>query len=203
VDKLLVTFAVSREGVRLPLLVRSPLRILFVLHDSIIQFAQSNYMNDYRVKFRYKSVCTLPRSILIKMMLAACLLKTFSILFTIFCSSRWYTQNTWVFYFLTICSHSFISSLILQISFFLTVDQSILLFQVVQTTLLKDVSKQTHRWKLARLVQIVVTQHTTACCSIQVVDITLVKYQFTNITSLRVVQQKHSGLYSSTKYYKP
>jgi hypothetical protein len=34
----------------------------------------------------------------------------------------------------------------------------------------------------------VVTQHTTACCSIQVVDITLVKYQFTNITSLRVVQ---------------
>jgi hypothetical protein len=49
----------------------------------------------------------------------------------------------------------------------------------------------------------VVTQHTTACCSIQVVDITLVKYQFTNITSLRVVQQKHSGLYSSTEYYKP
>jgi hypothetical protein len=34
----------------------------------------------------------------------------------------------------------------------------------------------------------VVTQHTTACCSIQVVNITLVKYQFTNITSLRVVQ---------------
>jgi hypothetical protein len=33
-----------------------------------------------------------------------------------------------------------------------------------------------------------VTQHTTACCSIQVVDITLVKYQFKNITSLRVVQ---------------
>jgi hypothetical protein len=49
----------------------------------------------------------------------------------------------------------------------------------------------------------VVTQHTTACCSTQVVDITLVKYQFTNITSLRVVQQKHSGLYSSTEYYKP
>jgi hypothetical protein len=44
----------------------------------------------------------------------------------------------------------------------------------------------------------VVTQHTTACCSMQVVDITLVKYHFTNITSLRVVQQKHSGIYSST-----
>jgi hypothetical protein len=44
----------------------------------------------------------------------------------------------------------------------------------------------------------VVTQHTTACCSMQVVDIILVKYHFTNITSLRVVQQKHSGLYSST-----
>jgi hypothetical protein len=40
----------------------------------------------------------------------------------------------------------------------------------------------------------VVTQHTTACCSMQVVDITLVKYHFTNITYLRVVQQKHSGL---------
>jgi hypothetical protein len=39
-----------------------------------------------------------------------------------------------------------------------------------------------------------VTQHTTACCSMQVIDITLVKYHFTNITSLRVVQQKHSGL---------
>jgi hypothetical protein len=49
----------------------------------------------------------------------------------------------------------------------------------------------------------VVTQHTIACCSIQVVDIILVKYQFTNIISLRVVQQKHSGLYSSTEYYKP
>jgi hypothetical protein len=49
----------------------------------------------------------------------------------------------------------------------------------------------------------VVTQQTTACCSIKVVDITLVKYQFTNITSLRVVQHKHSGLYSSTEYYKP
>jgi hypothetical protein len=49
----------------------------------------------------------------------------------------------------------------------------------------------------------VVTQHATACCIIQVVDITLMKYQLTNITSLRVVQQKHSGLYSSIEYYKP
>jgi hypothetical protein len=49
----------------------------------------------------------------------------------------------------------------------------------------------------------VVTQHTTAFCSIQVVDITLMKYHFTNITSLRVVQQKPSGLYSSTYDYKP
>jgi hypothetical protein len=49
----------------------------------------------------------------------------------------------------------------------------------------------------------VVTQHTTACCSMQSVDITFVRYHFTNTTSLRVVQQKHSGLYSSTKYYKP
>jgi hypothetical protein len=38
-----------------------------------------------------------------------------------------------------------------------------------------------------------VTQHTTACCSTQVVDITLMKLHFTNITSLRVVQQKHCG----------
>jgi hypothetical protein len=45
---------------------------------------------------------------------------------------------------------------------------------------------------------LVVTQYTTACWSMQVVDITLVKYHFTNITSLRVVQEKHSGLYSST-----
>jgi hypothetical protein len=32
-----------------------------------------------------------------------------------------------------------------------------------------------------------VTQYTTACCSVQVIDITLAKYRFTNITSLRVV----------------
>jgi hypothetical protein len=38
-----------------------------------------------------------------------------------------------------------------------------------------------------------VTQHTTACCSMQVVDITLAKQASTNITSLKMVQQKHCG----------
>jgi hypothetical protein len=38
-----------------------------------------------------------------------------------------------------------------------------------------------------------VTQHTTACCSMQVIDITLVEQPSTNITSLRMVQQKHCG----------
>jgi hypothetical protein len=38
-----------------------------------------------------------------------------------------------------------------------------------------------------------VTQHTTACCSMQVVDITLAEQASTNITSLRTVQQKHCG----------
>jgi hypothetical protein len=38
-----------------------------------------------------------------------------------------------------------------------------------------------------------VTQHTTACCSMQVVDITLAEQPSTNITSLRMVQQKHCG----------
>jgi hypothetical protein len=37
------------------------------------------------------------------------------------------------------------------------------------------------------------TQHTTVGCSMQVVDITLMKLHSTNITSLRVVQQKHCG----------
>jgi hypothetical protein len=36
-----------------------------------------------------------------------------------------------------------------------------------------------------------VTQHTTACCSMQVVDITIAEQPSTNITSLRMVQQKH------------
>jgi hypothetical protein len=38
-----------------------------------------------------------------------------------------------------------------------------------------------------------VTQHTTACCSMQVVDITLAEQASTDITSLRMVQQKHCG----------
>jgi predicted nucleic acid binding AN1-type Zn finger protein len=40
---------------------------------------------------------------------------------------------------------------------------------------------------------VVVTQHTTACCSMQVIDITLAEQASTNITSLRMVQQKHCG----------
>jgi hypothetical protein len=79
--------------------------------------------------------------------------------------------------------------------------------QVVSTLLVVERSEEGKTHGVQRpvyfLSEVVVTQHTTACCSIQVVDITLVKYQFTNITPLRVVQQKHSGLYSSTEYYKP
>jgi hypothetical protein len=41
--------------------------------------------------------------------------------------------------------------------------------------------------------QVAVTQHTTACCSMQVIDITLAEQASTNITSLRMVQQKHCG----------
>jgi hypothetical protein len=50
-----------------------------------------------------------------------------------------------------------------------------------------------------------VTQHTTACCSMQVVDITLAKQASINITSLRMVQQKHCGpKYKLIHiYYKP
>jgi hypothetical protein len=47
-----------------------------------------------------------------------------------------------------------------------------------------------------------VTQHTTACCSTQVIDITLAEHRSASITSLRVVQQKHSGA-KYTYYYKP
>jgi hypothetical protein len=39
-----------------------------------------------------------------------------------------------------------------------------------------------------KAVPFAVTQHTTACCSTQVVDIILMKLHSTNITSLRVVQ---------------
>jgi hypothetical protein len=67
--------------------------------------------------------------------------------------------------------------------------------------LARDVATETGT-SIASLVN-VVSQHTTACCTMQVIDITLVKYHFRNITSLRVVHQKHSGLHSSTKYYKP
>jgi hypothetical protein len=38
----------------------------------------------------------------------------------------------------------------------------------------------------------VVTLHTTACCSMTVIDITCAKNHFANITSLGVIQQKHS-----------
>jgi hypothetical protein len=50
-----------------------------------------------------------------------------------------------------------------------------------------------------------VTQHTTACCSMQVVDITLAEQASTNITSLRMVQQKHCGPKYKLNfiYYKP
>jgi hypothetical protein len=46
--------------------------------------------------------------------------------------------------------------------------------------------------KAFALIPIVMTLHTTACCSMPVVDITYAKYQSANITSLGVVQQKHS-----------
>jgi hypothetical protein len=45
----------------------------------------------------------------------------------------------------------------------------------------------------AKKITVAVTQHTTACCSTQVIDITLMELNSTNITSLRVVQQKHCG----------
>jgi hypothetical protein len=45
----------------------------------------------------------------------------------------------------------------------------------------------------AMITTIAVIQHTTACCSMQVVDITLAEQASTNITSLRMVQQKHYG----------
>ena len=45
--------------------------------------------------------------------------------------------------------------------------------------------------KAFALIPAAVTQHTTAWCSMQVVDITQVKHRFARIISLRVVQQKH------------
>ena len=47
------------------------------------------------------------------------------------------------------------------------------------------------RVKAFALIPAAVTQHTTAWCSMQVVDIIQMKHRFTHITSLRVVQQKH------------
>ena len=47
------------------------------------------------------------------------------------------------------------------------------------------------RVKAFALIPAVVTQHTTAWCSMQVVDITQVKHCFARIISLEVVQQKH------------
>jgi hypothetical protein len=47
---------------------------------------------------------------------------------------------------------------------------------------------------------VVVTLHTTACCNMSVIDITFTKYQSANITSLGVVQLKHSwSLFHSLK----
>ena len=45
--------------------------------------------------------------------------------------------------------------------------------------------------KAIALIPTAVTPRTTACCSTQVVDITLTEHRSANITSLRVVQQKH------------
>ena len=47
------------------------------------------------------------------------------------------------------------------------------------------------RVKAFALIPAAVTQHTTAWCSMQVVDIIQMKHCSTRITSLRVVQQKH------------
>jgi hypothetical protein len=48
-------------------------------------------------------------------------------------------------------------------------------------------------WELNVPYATAVTQHTTACCSMQVVDITIAEQASTNITSLGMVQQKHCG----------
>ena len=59
--------------------------------------------------------------------------------------------------------------------------------------LAKDWERPTKRAVMAIIMHIVVTLHTTACCSMPVVDITCAKYQSANITSLRVVQQNIAG----------
>ena len=59
--------------------------------------------------------------------------------------------------------------------------------------------------KAIALIPAAVTQHTTACCSTQVVDITPMKHRSTSIKSLRVVQQKHrrskARLQITTQYH--
>jgi hypothetical protein len=47
--------------------------------------------------------------------------------------------------------------------------------------------------KAFALIPAAVTHHTTACCSMQVVDLTIAEHRSASITSLRVVQQKHCG----------
>jgi hypothetical protein len=53
----------------------------------------------------------------------------------------------------------------------------------------KAIRKAIHENEFASLSA--VTQHTTAYCSMQIIDITLAEQASTNITSLRMVQQKH------------
>jgi hypothetical protein len=57
-----------------------------------------------------------------------------------------------------------------------------------------DLRKRLHQAETALSENItVVTLHTTVCCSMPVVDITFMKYQSANVTSLRVVQQNIAG----------
>jgi hypothetical protein len=52
---------------------------------------------------------------------------------------------------------------------------------------------ESERTERAYEILVAVTQHTTTCCSMQVVDITLAEQPSTRITFLRMVQQKHCG----------
>jgi hypothetical protein len=64
----------------------------------------------------------------------------------------------------------------------------------IASGILQDPSRKPYQpWPAMLGTICAVTQHTTACCSMQVVDITLAEQASTNITSLRVVQQKHCG----------
>jgi hypothetical protein len=62
-----------------------------------------------------------------------------------------------------------------------------------KSTNYKERRKEKFKHNITRNESSAVTQHTTACCSMQVVDITLAERASTNITSLRMVQQKHCG----------